>query len=319
MKVTARRVIIMFIMVVAIVCVTTMTTFAAATEDFADIRLEKEINTVLKQWESLNNRVVKLLRWIETYEQKQMWVYPDEVISEFAEELGYRPSYKVEKWSKNYWSLSVEFSHLEVVWGVEHYDEEFDCWRMKRADFEELLEKMKNSYLVRGVEVEDDGTCYTQYCTKYEIEDLFREYYGYDVDVAVQPHYGEDGFTADFILTDKYNGSEYSLKAVLTTEGWRVHYLEWYWFTTGMRLISEVEYATENVAYIELSEIKEELIERFGYCPEIDIYRYPWNTVSIDMVFEHLDCETYSLDYVWEDNGTYFVTEKVFENFLENL
>jgi hypothetical protein len=218
MKITARRVIIMFIMVVAIVCVTTMTTFAAATEDFTDIRLEKEINTVLKQWESLNDRVVKLLRWIETYEQNQMWVYPDEVISEFAEELGYRPSYKVEKWSKNYWSLSVEFSHLDVVWGVEHYDEEFDGWRMKRADFEELIEEM-SSYLVKGVETDDTYS-------KYEIEQLWLDTYGYDIDCKINVHHG-DQFSATLIIHDYYNGCEYELDTILTTKGWEVSMSDW--------------------------------------------------------------------------------------------
>jgi hypothetical protein len=258
-------------MVIAIVCLMAMTTFAttATTED---------------------------------------WVYPDEAINEFTKELGYRPNYRVEKWSENHWSLDVYFSHIDVKWGVEHFDDSFDGWRMKRADFEELISSM-NSYFVKGVEM--NGTY-----SKYGIEQLFEDHYGYDVDCKINVHHGEQ-FSATLIIHDYYNGCEYELDTILTTNGWRVTKQEWETFTTNNQLTDEVAYATEKVNWISISDLKEEFEARLGYCPEFDICRFSDGTISIEIAFEHLGGKSYFIDYVCEEGGEFLVTDKVFEMFLD--
>lgn len=269
MKITAR-VITAFVMVVVFAVSAAMTTFAA-----------------------------------ETYDD--LWVYPEEVVNEFAEELGYTPSYEVEKWFENHWELAVDFQHIDFVFRIDRHDEEYDGWRMKRTDFENLMDEMQ-MYFVKGVEAKN-------VYTDYEIERLFEEHYGYDVECEFDVYHDESEMKAELVIRDYYNGKKYWLKAVLTTEGWMIPRQSWENFTERRLLQEESEYA-ENVWWFDIGDLKEEFRDKLGYTPKFELCD-DGETFYIEITFDHLGGETYFIDYVYEKEGELLVSDRVLEKFWE--
>lgn len=255
----------------------------------------------------------------ETPSEEEMveksWIYSEDVIDAFEKELGYRPEYEEIKWYPGHWSLSVEFTHLDICWDWEVKDSGYEGWRTTQKQFEETYAEICEMYLEPGVDIDSDIFFDTN-----DIEELFEEKYGYEIDVYVCTYHHRDSISADFVVCDRFNGVEYEIDAVQTTEGWMVPEANWRWFINNYDLEDDVEYATGNIGWWELDEILEEFEYMLGYVPEFEVWQDPelewYNT--LDFEFEHIGGKNYSIEWTFMNrNGEILVSDKVFEEFLE--
>ena len=244
------------------------------------------------------------------------WVYAEELIDVFEEHLGYRPTYEEKQEFGGYWTLSVYFPHLDLFWS---YDVKMsispDGWRLNALDFAWVMDQMQRSYLNPGIEVMDDSAYYS----KETVEKLFMEEYGYDAKVYVQKYFGRNKITADFVVCDRYNGCEIEIDAILTTEGWRISAEDWEWFRENFDLEEESDYANSNIGWWTLEEIQAEFEYMLGYIPDFEICqdsKLDWYQ-TIEITFEHLGGESYFIQWVFDEDGEAKVTDKVFEEFLD--
>ena len=74
----------------------------------------------------------------------------------FEKELGYRPEYEEIKWYPGHWSLSVEFTHLDICWDWEVKDSGYEGWRTTQKQFEETYAEICEMYLEPGVDIDSD-------------------------------------------------------------------------------------------------------------------------------------------------------------------
>ncbi len=246
---------------------------------------------------------------------EKSWVYPEDVMDAFENELGYRPEYEEIKWYQGHWSLSVEFTHLDVCWDWEVKDSGYEGWRTTKKQFEETYAEICQMYLEPGVDIDSDIFFDTS-----DIEELFDEKYGYEIDVYVCTYHHPDSITADFVVCDRFNGVEYEIDAVQTTEGWMVPAANWRWFVNNFDFTDDIEYATGNIGWWDLDEILEEFKYMLGYVPKFEIWQDPelewYNT--LDFEFEHLGGKSYSIEWTFMNRqGEIMVSDKVFEEFLE--
>ena len=243
-------------------------------------------------------------------ETEDLWVYPEEVVTEIAKKIGYTPAYELEKWFDNHWELAIELEHIQFTYRIDRHDEAYEGWRMKRADFENLMVEEMKKYFVKGVEPKD-------VYTDYEIEKLFESHYGYDVECEFDVYHDESQVNADLVIRDYYNGKKYWLKAVLTTEGWMIPRQSWENFTERRLLQEESEYA-ENVWWLDIGDLKEEFRDKLGYTPKFALVEGEGEgDFYIEITFDHLGGETYLLDYVYENEGELLISDRVLEKFWD--
>lgn len=309
-----------FIMLLTVCCIPV---FAENEEDETEISVKEEINRIVM--ERFDARVRAMLvsnnknNKTEVSEEKENdaeYVNAEEAVDRFEAELGYRPEYTVQQWYPTHWSLTVTFTHSPngVTWDCEINNPDDDGWRMERNRFEELFEEMKPMYLT----VPEDYVGNEKWYTTEDVENLFFEEYGYDINVYACDYWDMDGVSVNFIVCDQYNGNEIEIDAVKCDDGnWYVLESGWLWFVENYELKEEKRYATKDVNYLSIEDIEAEFELMLDYVPEISIYEENEFLRSIEICFDHLGGKMYHIDYSFEKDGDVFVTDKVFENFLE--
>lgn len=278
----------------------------------------------------------------------EVFVDAEYVISAFEEELGYRPSYRVDKWYEGHFDLVVEFAHLEKYplfsWEV---NTSGDKWQTSKNYFEEWFAKKKQYRYFENVpflkastyKVQDSNVWYDEdaafviygesvdcewlpvakgatiieifsdveseeYLNTEEVSNLFYEEFGYDVRVSETGSY----FDA-FLIEDLYSAKEYLIP--VKEEGMPIKV--WYEFVS--------EFANEFIYdydFFNDEEVAYEFEELLGYRPEVSVFYWDENDVTIDVTFDHLGGKTYCLEAIYvEEYNEYCVTDVALEAFLD--
>jgi hypothetical protein len=288
------------------------------------------------------------LMTVSAADTDEVYVDAEYVVNVFEEELGYRPSYRVDKWYEGHFDLVVDFAHKTDLplfsWEVDSLN---GHWTISKEEFEKTFQNMKESGEFSGVPFLKGSTYKVQDSLCVFDEDASFVIYGEAVECEWLPV--AQGATVVEIFSDVeseeflsivevsklfYEEFDYDVRVTKCGNYFDAFLVEdlhaakeflipvkeeglpsEVWEAFVVEFEDEFNY---DVSYLNELGVQVYFAELLGYKTEVSVFRWGEDDVTIDVTFDHLGGKTYCLEAIYvEEYNEYCVTDVALEAFLD--